>query len=256
MNENYVEFIKKIQFKDPERKDLNEFESFLINNTDVENKENLKGHLCSSVFIVDFKKKQALLIFHPKLKKWMQPGGHLDGGETIVDAAIRELYEETGIFPTDIKTMIPEPFDAGVHEFNVQGKPFHYHYDFRFLADVDNKVKLQPEYGIELKWFDFKDVPKVDKDGTLTKMIEYTLFHYYLQYALISSLLDSNHSYYDRNNGYHYSGYNRTPARHVKNYASNAQTATPRVGLKNNVSFPAGRSSVRNAGSASRGRGK
>src|SRR5271163_776948 len=38
-----------------------------------------------------------LLIMHKRLKKWLPVGGECEGGEEPVQAAARELWEETGI---------------------------------------------------------------------------------------------------------------------------------------------------------------
>lgn len=41
-------------------------------------------------------KGKYVLCFHGRRKSWEAPGGHVEAGETALDAAKRELYEETG----------------------------------------------------------------------------------------------------------------------------------------------------------------
>jgi len=40
---------------------------------------------------------KVLLLLHRKLGKWLPPGGHIEPGEIPDDAAVREVYEETGV---------------------------------------------------------------------------------------------------------------------------------------------------------------
>jgi 8-oxo-dGTP pyrophosphatase MutT (NUDIX family) len=40
---------------------------------------------------------KVLLIRHPKLGKWLPPGGHLEANETPPEGARREVFEETGL---------------------------------------------------------------------------------------------------------------------------------------------------------------
>ena len=56
---------------------------------------NVVGHITASGLVI--KDDLALLIYHPYIKQWMQPGGHIDNGEEPIEAAIREVYEETGV---------------------------------------------------------------------------------------------------------------------------------------------------------------
>ena len=56
----------------------------------------MNRHFCASVFVVDPKTKKMLLVFHKKFHKWVQPGGHIEDNEVPEEAAIREVYEETG----------------------------------------------------------------------------------------------------------------------------------------------------------------
>lgn len=174
-----VDKIKKqilsIQKKDKKRKDLDLFVDFLENGKDISNKDNYDGHLCGSSWIIDKKRNKTLLIKHPKLNKWMQPGGHIESNETPYETAIREMEEEANIKESDIKNTKEILIDAGIHEFKHSSKPEHVHYDLRYCFDVDsNKVKIKSENNVEIKWFDFKDVPSIDEDGTLTRMVEYS----------------------------------------------------------------------------------
>ena len=64
-----------------------------------------------------------LLIHHKGLGKWLPPGGHIEENEVPHEAAIREVYEETGISAAPIledehdlrlknitETQIPRPY--------------------------------------------------------------------------------------------------------------------------------------------------
>lgn len=58
------------------------------------NKFQIHGHITASGLVI--KNDKVLLIRHPFIGKYFQPGGHIDENETPLEAAIREVYEETG----------------------------------------------------------------------------------------------------------------------------------------------------------------
>jgi len=58
---------------------------------------NVERQYTASVFVIDFENKEILLMYNKKIKKWLQPGGHIEGTETPIDTVKRECLEETGV---------------------------------------------------------------------------------------------------------------------------------------------------------------
>ena len=54
-------------------------------------------HFCASVFVINPIDKRILLVKHGLFDKWVQPGGHIEDDEYPEEAAVREVFEETGI---------------------------------------------------------------------------------------------------------------------------------------------------------------
>jgi len=52
---------------------------------------------CAAAYIINPIDKKILLVYHSKFNCWVQPGGKIEEGEIPEDAAVREVYEETGI---------------------------------------------------------------------------------------------------------------------------------------------------------------
>ena len=119
-------------------------------------------HVTASAIVVG--KPGVVLHLHKRLNIWLQPGGHIDSGELIFDAALREAREETGLdlqhFGTD-KTN-PKFIHLDVHP----GPRGHTHLDVRFLLLATNEI-FAPAAGEsqQVKWFSFTDALRVSEDG-------------------------------------------------------------------------------------------
>jgi 8-oxo-dGTP pyrophosphatase MutT (NUDIX family) len=51
----------------------------------------MERHFTTSVYILH--EGKVLLLFHPKLQKWLPPGGHIEKDESPPEAAKREVME-------------------------------------------------------------------------------------------------------------------------------------------------------------------
>ena len=52
-------------------------------------------HFTATGFVVH--RGRVALHWHPKVKAWLPPGGHIDANEDPVQAVLREIEEETGL---------------------------------------------------------------------------------------------------------------------------------------------------------------
>ncbi|MDZ7646212.1 MAG: NUDIX hydrolase [Cytophagales bacterium] len=100
----------------------------------------MPGHITGSAWIVDPSNTQALLVHHAKLNKWVQPGGHADGDENILQVALREAEEETGL--KNFKVLSDPPFDVDIHLIPERADfPEHFHFDIRYLLKHPCMIK-------------------------------------------------------------------------------------------------------------------
>lgn len=139
-------------------------------------RDHLPGHITGSAWIVDESKSHALLVHHAKLGKWLQPGGHADGDENVLNVATREVEEETGLTSTEL--LIPRIFDLDIHPIPARKDfPEHLHYDIRFAFKASNQTELKiSEESCDLKWIKLNEIPKLTgQNSSILRMIEKTI---------------------------------------------------------------------------------
>ena len=154
------------------------------NDCSLTDRKNMVGHLTASALVI--KESQVLLIHHNGLKRWLQPGGHLDHNEEPEAGARRELLEETGLgslqeielihspYSSQTKTL---PFDVDTHDIPAnpaKNEGEHRHHDFQYLYRLDGQkaqaIVLQEEEVGKYKWVTFEQLESGDYGRRLRRV--------------------------------------------------------------------------------------
>lgn len=127
---------------DIERDHLSRIDTFLQSEPAPFSRATQHGHITGSAVAVDAAHQHMLLIWHEKLQRWLQPGGHCEPDQDIdvLSTALRELCEETGLTLNQVQSPT-QIFDVDVHIIPARKQePEHWHYDVRFLFVVNPPV--------------------------------------------------------------------------------------------------------------------
>jgi 8-oxo-dGTP pyrophosphatase MutT (NUDIX family) len=95
----------------------------------------LPTHVTASAVVLDERSGRVLLHLHRRIRRWLQPGGHIELDEAPGDAAVRETIEETGI-----AVRHPSGGPRVLHVDEHPGPDGHLHLDLRFLLLADSEA--------------------------------------------------------------------------------------------------------------------
>ena len=127
------------------------------------------GHLTGSALVFNHDATQTLLMFHAKLQRWLQPGGHADGEANLARVALKEATEETGIEGLEI---VDPAVDLDIHNVARDGEEPVWHYDVRFVVFAPKGARPVGNHESEqLAWVSLGDLDDYDLDEGHHRMI-------------------------------------------------------------------------------------
>lgn len=123
-------------------------------------RDNVLGHLTSSVFVVNKERTKLLCVYHNIYKSWSWIGGHADGDDDLLYVAEKELKEETSL--SEFKFVSNEPLTIDVltvfgHTRKGEYVSAHLHYNVTFLVEADENsyTHIQEDENSGVAWLEF-----------------------------------------------------------------------------------------------------
>jgi len=118
--------------------------------------------------IIENPEGKILLVKSPKWhNRWTMPGGHIEPGETIDEALLREAEEEVGL-SLKSEGIIAYGELIGPPDFH---RPAHFVYFDIFCKTEDSNIKLDNEELTEYKWVTPQEALEMDLASSYDKTV-------------------------------------------------------------------------------------
>lgn len=151
-----------IPYNEQEEVDKRNMLKFLKMGEHVFDRENELAHFTASAWVVNSKRNQVLMVYHNIYHSWSWTGGHADGEEDLLQVAVREVMEETGI--GTVRPLSEEIFSIEVlhvegHEKRGKYVASHLHMNITYLLEADDKERLivKEDENSGVRWFGFQE---------------------------------------------------------------------------------------------------
>ena len=170
---NFREQIERYKpYNEQEEKDKEIMLKYINTFDDVLTRNNEFGHFTASSWVVNKEKTKVLMIYHNIYKSWAWTGGHADGDSNLLQVALKEAREETGL--TNLNVL-----SDGIYSLEIvtvdshmkRGKyvPSHLHLDCCFLLEADEgeAVRIKEDENSGVKWVDINSVIEITKEDKM-----------------------------------------------------------------------------------------
>ncbi len=133
-------------FNEQEEKDKEQMLACLETMSDLFYRENNLAHMTASAWVVNKTRDKVLMVYHNIYNSWSWLGGHADGQEDLLEVAMREVCEESGVSavrPVSESIYSLEILTVEGHVKKGKYVSSHLHYNITYLLEADETEKLQ-----------------------------------------------------------------------------------------------------------------
>lgn len=147
-----------------------------LQNGNVWDRSNTNAHLTASAWVVNETKQKVLLCYHNLYQSWSWLGGHADGERNLLEVAMREVREESGVL--HVRPVNPSIFSLEVltvdgHEKHGKYVSSHLHLNVTYLLEVSEHemLKNKPDENAAVQWFPIEKAVEASSEEWFKKRI-------------------------------------------------------------------------------------
>ena len=157
-----MEFIEALKFYIPrdaqEETDKAVMLDCLSRFPDVYERSNLLFHVTASAWITNELRDRVLMVYHNIYDSWAWTGGHADGDRDLLNVALKEAREETGLLsvrPASERLLSIETLTVNPHRKRGKFVPAHLHLNGTYLliADDAEPLRVKADENSAVAWF-------------------------------------------------------------------------------------------------------
>lgn len=146
-------------FNEQEERDRKIILDCLRTRRDIFFRSDLIAHMTASAWVLDPGHTHLLMAYHNLYDSWAWLGGHADGNEDLLEVAMKEVREESGI--SSVRPLCTDLFSVEVltvdgHEKRGEYVPSHLHLNATFLLEADDAQSLhvKEDENSAVAWFE------------------------------------------------------------------------------------------------------
>ena len=159
----YDEISAYVPYDEKEQVDKETMLKYIENNEDVLTRDNNIAHFTASAWITNKDRTKVLMIHHNIYNSWGWTGGHADGDSDLLEVAIKEAKEETGI--RNVRPIIDDIccIDILTVKGHIKKGKYvapHLHLSVAYVLEADEteEVKVKEDENSGVKWVDIDKV--------------------------------------------------------------------------------------------------
>lgn len=175
---NYQEQIVSYKpFNQKEKQDKEMMLNLMDTYSSLLTRENEKAHFTASAWVVNETFTKTVMAYHNIYQSWSWLGGHADGESDLLQVALREVSEETGLH--NIEAVILDIFsleilDVPAHVKNNKEILAHLHLNVTYLivADETEELRVKPDENSAVAWMGLEEAVESSREPFMKTIYE------------------------------------------------------------------------------------